>query len=59
MRQYIFKLTINEGNDEFWESIDGTGYDVIKTAILLTLEDAGFIPEHCTLTLKKYQDINA
>ena len=35
MKEYTFKLVINEGNDEFWEAINkkGTGCDDVLQEI--------------------------
>jgi hypothetical protein len=57
MKTYTFKLVITEGNDEFWESLEGkTGCDEVIDAVMDSLCDAGWCPHE--LTLQKFEDTN-
>ena len=44
MKRYVFKIIIEEGNDEFWEGLeidDRTGVDDLKIMITECLEGTG------------------
>jgi hypothetical protein len=45
MRKYVFELTVEEGNDEFWDSIpEGeTGVLEVKDMLIAGLEHVGVI----------------
>lgn len=44
MKRYEFKLIIEEGSDEFWESLRGkTGCDEVTEAIKESLENHGWV----------------
>lgn len=55
MKHYEFKLVIEEGTDEFWESIeDKTGCDEVKELLLAMLAEYGFYDDNSRLTLTKF-----
>ncbi len=57
MKVYTLEVVIQEGSDEFWESLEGrTGCDEVQQAVRDVLFDAGFQGEDCTVTLKQYQE---
>ncbi len=58
MKKYEFKLIIEEGNDEFWESIaNKTGCDEVKEDVSRTLAGSGyFVGDNCQLTLTNFKD---
>jgi hypothetical protein len=49
MREYTFQVTIREGSDEFWESLEGDGINEVKKALEGTLEESGWINSEVTL----------
>ncbi len=55
MKTYTFELIIREGNDEFWEGIEGAGCDEVTDNIKACLDEQGWL-NRGTLTLKKYED---
>ena len=60
MKIYTLEVTVHEGGDEFWETIqarDGTGCDDVVQTIRDILFDAGFQPPDCTVALKQFQDL--
>lgn len=56
MKKYKFEVIINEGNDEFWESISNkTGCDEVLELVEESLIDKGFnINDDCFITLINY-----
>lgn len=56
MKRYVFELVIEEGSDEFWESIGKkSGCDEVQAEVEHTLEEHGFVNgENCKLTLKQF-----
>ena len=60
MKQYTLKVIINEGRDEFWETIpsDNSGCDDVLTAIRGCLSDHGFMHgENCSVTMSEFKNI--
>lgn len=55
MKTYELSITINEGNDEFWESIDGDGCYEVTNCIRSILCEYGF-QDNCIVSLKKYEE---
>lgn len=56
MKTYTFELVIEEGNDEFWETITAngdSGCDAVRNEILDTLSWKGF---GCSVRLLGYSD---
>lgn len=41
MKRYTIEVVIDEGNDEFWESITGSGCDEITSAVKDCLDSIG------------------
>ena len=57
MKRYIFELIIEEGSDEFWESISGkSGCDEVTEAIEICLANEGWGKEYGKLTLRSFTD---
>ena len=61
MKTYTFELTVNEGNDEFWESIKGTGCDEVREEVKGLIESGGYYYcdgeyKNCELVLKSFED---
>lgn len=57
MKRYVFELVIEEGSDDFWESIpdNKSGCDEVTEAITITLENEGWVVGRNTiLRLKSY-----
>jgi hypothetical protein len=59
MKKYKFEVIINEGSDEFWESISNkSGCDEVFDLIKDCLEDKGFnINDDCFIKLINYENI--
>lgn len=59
MKQYTIEIVINEGSDEFWESIyDKTGTDEVLSMVKDVLAQGGlFDGDNCKVTLKKFETI--
>lgn len=58
MKRYEFNLTIIEGNDEFWESIeDRSGWDEVEALIKEALTAYGFDDYNSSLLLVSYKNI--
>ncbi len=60
MRQYKFELILEEGNDEFWESLGNkSGCDEVREMLTDMLAQQGFYPDmdnpNCTLTLIEFK----
>jgi len=57
MKTYEFKLTIHEGNDEFWEELENkSGCDEVKELLLSMLAEFGFYDDNSSLTLTKFTE---
>ena len=58
MKKYTFEVTVFEGNDGFWESLEGkTGCDELTTFLTEIFESAGFcLDDNLTIKLKEYKD---
>ena len=54
MRKYTFEIVMEEGNDEFWEGLEGTGCDEIQETLQTLLEDEGW--PTVKVSLKKFED---
>ena len=55
MKRYTVRVVIEEGSDEFWESLEGkTGCDEVVGMIRDALKDAQLC--ECTVTLAKFVD---
>jgi len=53
MKEYIFEVIIQEGSDEFWESLgENDGIQTITECLKESINETGFI--HNTVKLKKY-----
>jgi len=58
MKKYTFEIVIEEGCDEFWESITDTGVEEIKASIEECLDTQCWIMSgNATVTLKKFEDV--
>jgi hypothetical protein len=57
MKRYTFEVVITEGNDEFWEGLEGSGCDVVKETLVDILSEYGFTEEECKVTLKTFEAI--
>lgn len=53
MRTYKFEVTIEEGNDEYWESLPDTGIESVKRDLTDILEDT-FGIGHCDVKLIEF-----
>lgn len=59
MKKYTFELIIHEGNDEFWNSINGSGCDEVRAVIEGALSQHGFFCEpddNSELKLIRFED---
>lgn len=58
MKRYVFELIVEEGSDEFWESIAGkSGCDEVREAIQVALDAEGWQEGYgTTLRLKSFTD---
>lgn len=57
MKRYTFELIVDEGNDEFWESIENTGCDQVHDMVVDGLNSIGlFTDTNCSLKLVKYEN---
>lgn len=55
MKQYTFEVIVDEGYDEFWESLRGkTGCDDVKEGLEQALDSFGW---SYSIQLKKFEDI--
>jgi hypothetical protein len=46
MKKYIFQIIVEEGNDEFWESLDAdgsTGCEDLREMIIESLSGTGLV----------------
>jgi hypothetical protein len=46
MKKYIFQIIVEEGNDEFWESLDadgGAGCEDLREMIIESLSGTGLV----------------
>ncbi len=53
-RRYKFSVVVEEGSDEFWESLDdknSTGCEDVQAEVEMALE-----PLSCTVTLVEYKN---
>ena len=58
MKRYTFTLMIDEGNDEFWESIENvSGCDQLTSLLQLALHDYGFNEDSTKLELVRFQKV--
>jgi hypothetical protein len=56
MKKYILEVVITEGNDEFWESLDGkTGCDEVVEGFIDALSGTGW-DFNSEIKLIKYTD---
>ncbi len=56
MKTYSFELIIREGNDEFWESLEGkSGCDEISDLLRSMLWEFGFNESNSKLSLVKFE----
>lgn len=56
-KRYVFELIIEEGDDEFWEELKGSGVDEVTECVATALHNAGWPvdPEYgVTLNLTEY-----
>ena len=58
MRKYTFEIVVEEGNDEFWESLKGSGCDEVQAVVAEALESNGFMPENTTVRLVTFQNVS-
>lgn len=57
MKRYTLQLVIEEGSDEFWESIKGSGADEVVELVEDALFAVGFVGgENCRLKMIKFED---
>lgn len=58
MKKYKFEVIINEGGDEFWESINNkSGCDEVTDLLEECLKDKGFIiNDDCFISLISYEN---
>ncbi len=55
MKKFTFKLVVEEGSDEFWENMEGTGCDEVEALVLEALAAVGLYTDtNCELELTKY-----
>jgi hypothetical protein len=62
MKRYTLEVIIEEGNDEFWERLGGTGCDEIKDWVQSQLEYGGGLVcsgsyQNCSVIIKKFEVI--
>lgn len=58
MKMYTLSLQINEGNDEFWEGLEGkSGCDEVLQLLNSMLIEYGFYPDNSELKLTKFEDL--
>ena len=59
MKTYTLEVVINEGNDEFWENINGkqsSGCDEVLHLLKRALSDYGWLDgDECTVRLVKFE----
>lgn len=58
LKTYTISVTIQEGNDEFWESLAGkSGCDVVVDHVRQCLADHGFEPHNgCHVRLERFEE---
>lgn len=61
MRHYTFQLVVHEGNDEFWESLKGTGCDDVFQYVKDLIEAGGGFQcdgeyQNCDLKITTYKE---
>lgn len=55
-KTYTIRVTIQEGNDEFWEDLRGkTGADLVVTEVKRCLAEHGFAEPECQVSLDKFE----
>jgi hypothetical protein len=58
MKKYKFILDVYEGNDEFWESIVGTGCPEVEELVRQGLASFGLSTDYdCSLQLVTYENM--
>lgn len=58
LKTYTITVTIQEANDEFWESLKkGTGCDEVVAEVAGALAERGFAPDTgCSVRLAKFEE---
>jgi hypothetical protein len=59
MKRYVIQVVIEEGCDEFWEEIKGTGCDEVLDSVRNALSGAGFYDSETEteIRLTKFEDV--
>lgn len=59
MKRYLFSVAIEEGNDEFWEKLNGTtGCEQVTEVVEECFAHFGFYSgENVTIKLVKFEDV--
>jgi len=56
-KTYTIRVTIQEGNDEFWERLRGrSGADDVVAEVKTALEGCGFTEPECHVTLERFEE---
>lgn len=56
-KTYTISVTIQEGNDEFWNGFAGrSGADEVVEEVKKVLSDAGFQSPLCSVRLEKFEE---
>ena len=56
-KTYTIRVTIQEGNDEFWESLRGKcGADDVLSEVTIALANHGFAPSECYVHLERFEE---
>jgi hypothetical protein len=58
LKTYTISVTIQEGQDEFWEDLDGkSGCDEVVEEVRRCLAERGFAPDTgCSVRLERFEE---
>lgn len=56
LKTYTLTVTLQEGNDEFWEALQGSsGCDEVTAEVKASLAEHGWVEPYCTVELVKFE----